>query len=150
MSPRAATDIGSGQRRRSSVPAADGTISVMRRPILEREQELAELGAAAREATSGNGSIVLIEGEAGIGKSSLVDAIRSVLPAEGRLLLGWCDDLATPRVLGPLRDLREHVGTPLTAALDAGDRGRVAEALLAELTWAGHSSVLVIEDVHWA
>jgi DNA-binding CsgD family transcriptional regulator/tetratricopeptide (TPR) repeat protein len=118
--------------------------------MLERERELAELALAAGEAQAGEGSIVLIEGEAGIGKSSLVDSIRSVLPAEGRLLLGWCDDLATPRVLGPLRDLREHVGTALTAALDAGDPGRVGEALRSELDWAGHPTVLVIEDVHWA
>jgi predicted ATPase len=76
------------------------------RPILERERELAELGVAAREAGAGAGSVVLVVGEAGIGKSSLVGAIRSVLPAEGRLLVGYCDDLATPRVLGPLRDLR--------------------------------------------
>ncbi len=122
----------------------------MGRSILEREQELAELGVAAREAKAGNGSIVLIEGEAGIGKSSLVDAIRSVLPAEGRLLLGYCDDLATPRVLGPLRDLRDSVGTALTAALDSGDRSRVHDALRAELDWAEHPTVLVIEDVHWA
>jgi predicted ATPase len=105
----------------------------MSRSILERERELAELGVAAREAKAGNGSIVLIEGEAGIGKSSLVDAIRSVLPAEGRLMLGYCDDLATPRVLGPLRDLRDSVGTSLTAALDSGDRSRVLDALRAEL-----------------
>ena len=65
--------------------------------MLERERELAELGAAAKEAKSGAGSVVLIVGEAGIGKSSLVKAIRSVLPAEGRLLVGYCDDLATPR-----------------------------------------------------
>ncbi len=122
----------------------------MPRTIVEREHELAALGLAAREAQAGRGAIVLIEGEAGIGKSSLVESIRSVLPAEGRLLLGWCDDLATPRVLGPLRDLREHVGRTLTAARDVGDRGGVAEALLDELDWAGHSSVLVIEDVHWA
>jgi DNA-binding CsgD family transcriptional regulator/tetratricopeptide (TPR) repeat protein len=118
--------------------------------ILERERELAELAVAAREAQAGRGSIVLIEGEAGIGKSVLVNAIRSVLPAEGRLLLGWCDDLATPRVLGPLRDLREHVGKGLAAALDAGDRGRVGEELRAELDWPGHATVLVVEDVHWA
>jgi len=122
----------------------------MVRPILEREHELAELGLAAREAQSGAGSIVLIEGEAGIGKSSLVDAIRSVLPAEGRLLLGYCDDLATPRVLGPLRDLREHVGTGLARALEAGDRGAVLDALPGELDWSGHVTVLVVEDVHWA
>jgi DNA-binding CsgD family transcriptional regulator/tetratricopeptide (TPR) repeat protein len=122
----------------------------MVRSILEREQELAELGVAAREAASGSGSIVLIEGEAGIGKSSLVSSIRSVLPAEARLLLGYCDDLATPRVLGPLRDMRDQVGTPLAAALDSGDRGRVLDAIRAELDWADHPTVMVVEDVHWA
>src|ERR671916_903058 len=104
-------------------------IREMGRSILERERELAELGAAAREAKGGDGSIVLITGEPGIGKSSLVDAVRGVLPAEGRLLVGYCDDLATPRVLGPLRDLIGSVGTALTRALERGDRGEVVEAL---------------------
>src|SRR2546429_7910001 len=97
--------------------------------MVERERELAELGAAAREAKAGDGSVVLIGGEAGIGKSSLVDAVRSVLPAEGRLLVGYCDDLATPRVLGPLRDLVGSVGTGLTQALESGDRGRGVDAV---------------------
>jgi DNA-binding CsgD family transcriptional regulator/tetratricopeptide (TPR) repeat protein len=122
----------------------------MSRPILEREDELAALGSAAREAGDGAGSVVLISGEAGIGKSSLVRAIRRVLPAEGRLLVGYCDDLATPRVLGPLRDLIGSVGTALTTALERGDRGEVLEALRAELAWAKHPTVLAIEDVHWA
>jgi DNA-binding CsgD family transcriptional regulator/tetratricopeptide (TPR) repeat protein len=122
----------------------------MRRPIIEREHELAELAAAAREAGGGDGSIVLVVGEAGIGKSSLVEAARTVLPAEGRLLVGYCDDLATPRVLGPLRDLIGSVGTSLTRALESGDRGQVIEALRAELDWPGHPTVLAVEDVHWA
>jgi DNA-binding CsgD family transcriptional regulator/tetratricopeptide (TPR) repeat protein len=122
----------------------------MGRPILEREGELAELGAAAADAAGGNGSIVLIVGEAGIGKSSLVDAVHAVLPADGRLLVGYCDDLATPRVLGPLRDLIGSVGTALTHALESGDRGRVIDALRAELAWREHPTVLVVEDVHWA
>jgi DNA-binding CsgD family transcriptional regulator len=120
------------------------------RPILERERELAELAEAARAAKLGNGSIVLILGEAGIGKSSLVDALRSALPAEGRLLVGYCDDLATPRVLGPLRDLIGSVGTTLTRALESGDRGQVIDALRSELEWPEHPTVLVVEDVHWA
>jgi DNA-binding CsgD family transcriptional regulator len=119
--------------------------------LLERGRELAELAAAAREAASGAGSVALVSGEAGIGKSSLVRAVRTVLPAEGRLLVGYCDDLATPRVLGPLRDLVGHVGPELTRALaDGADRGRVLDALRAELDWAGHPTVLAIEDVHWA
>ena len=122
----------------------------MGRTILEREDELAALGSAARDAGDGAGAVVLISGEAGIGKSSLVEAIRGVLPAEGRLLVGYCDDLATPRVLGPLRDLIGSVGTALTQALERGDRGEVLEALRDELGWAKHPTVLAIEDVHWA
>jgi DNA-binding CsgD family transcriptional regulator/tetratricopeptide (TPR) repeat protein len=122
----------------------------MGRGILERERELAELGAAAREAKDGDGSVVLLVGEAGIGKSSLVQSIRSVLPAEGRLLVGYCDDLATPRVLGPLRDLVGSVGVTLTRALHSGDRSQVIDALRAELDWPDHPTVLVVEDVHWA
>ena len=123
----------------------------MARLILEREQELAALAAAAREAAAGEGSVVLVSGEAGIGKSILVEAVRSVLPAESRLLVGYCDDLATRRALGPFRDLVGSVGAELTRALqEGGDRNQLLDALRTELSWAGHPTVLVIEDVHWA
>jgi DNA-binding CsgD family transcriptional regulator/tetratricopeptide (TPR) repeat protein len=118
--------------------------------ILEREQELRALAAATEEARVGDGSVVLIVGEAGIGKSSLVDAVGSVLPTETRLLVGYCDDLATPRVLGPLRDLTAGVRTALTQALESGDGSRVSDALRAELDRPDQPTVLVVEDVHWA
>ncbi len=118
--------------------------------ILERDRELGALAAAAGEARAGDGSVVIIAGEAGIGKSSLVDALGSVLPPGTRLLVGYCDDLATPRVLGPLRDLIGSVGGALTHALESGDRSRVSDALRAELDWPEHPTVLVVEDVHWA
>jgi predicted ATPase len=106
----------------------------VRAGILEREAELSVLAAAVQDATAGNGSVVLISGEAGIGKSSLVEAVRAQLPAEGRLLIGYCDDLATPRTLGPFRDLVGSVGTELSRALaDGGDRDRLLAALRAEL-----------------
>ncbi len=123
----------------------------MKPGILEREAEVAVLAAAVRDAAAGNGSVVLISGEAGIGKSSLVEAVRSQLPAEGRMLVGYCDDLATPRTLGPFRDLVGSVGTELSQAVtDGSDRDRLLAALRAELDWANHPAVLVIEDVHWA
>jgi len=40
----------------------------MGRTILEREDELAALGSAARDAGDGAGAVVLISGEGGIGK----------------------------------------------------------------------------------
>jgi DNA-binding CsgD family transcriptional regulator/energy-coupling factor transporter ATP-binding protein EcfA2 len=119
--------------------------------LLERERELAELAQAAREAAAGEGGLVLVSGEAGIGKSSLIRALHGLLPANGRLLVGHCDDLGTPRALGPFRDLVGHVGTELTRALaEGGERDAVLAALRAELGWAGHPTVLVVEDVHWA
>jgi DNA-binding CsgD family transcriptional regulator/tetratricopeptide (TPR) repeat protein len=121
------------------------------RLMLEREHELAELAAAVREASAGAGSVVLVSGEAGIGKSALVGAVRSMLPGNGRLLVGYCDDLATRRALGPFRDLIGGVGNDLTHALqDGGDRNRLLDALQVELSWAAQPTVLVVEDVHWA
>lgn len=119
------------------------------RPILEREQELAALADAAREASVGRGCLALVYGEAGIGKSSLVEALRASLPAGVRVLVGYCDDLATPRALGPVRDLIGSTGPELARAVRQGaDRDRVLAALHAEL--GACATVLVVEDVHWA
>ena len=123
----------------------------MRRGILERDAELSVLANAMRAAADRHGSVALVMGEAGIGKSSLIEALRSHLPAEGRMLVGYCDDLATPRTLGPFRDLVGSVGTELSRAVtDGSDRDRMLAALRTELTWPEHPTVLVIEDVHWA
>jgi len=116
--------------------------------MLERDAELSALAHAVREAADRHGSVVLVKGEAGIGKSCLVEALRSHLPAEGRMLVGYCDDLATPRTLGPFRDLVGSVGTELSRAVtDGSERDRVLTALRTELTWPEHPTVLVIEDV---
>jgi DNA-binding NarL/FixJ family response regulator len=119
--------------------------------MLERDSELSVLADAVQAAAAGRGSVVLVFGEAGIGKSSLVEAVRARLPAEGRMFAGYCDDLATPRTLGPFRDLVGRVGAELSRAItDGHDRDRLLSALRAELDWQEHPAVLVIEDVHWA
>ncbi|MGY1715814.1 ATP-binding protein [Geodermatophilus sp. SYSU D01106] len=112
--------------------------------LLERGEQTAALAAAARSAAAGRGGVVLVTGEAGIGKTALVTGPAARVPGV-RVLTGRCDDLATPRPLGPLRDVAREVGGPLAVAL-AG-RGDVADALLAELS---RPTVLVLEDVHWA
>jgi DNA-binding CsgD family transcriptional regulator/tetratricopeptide (TPR) repeat protein len=117
--------------------------------LLERDAQLAALSNAIRRAGNGAGSVVLIHGEAGIGKSSLIGALPSLGPTGARFLVGHCDALITPRTLGPFRDLTAVVGDRLAAALSAGDRDRVADALLVELA-RERPTILAIEDVHWA
>ena len=116
---------------------------VITRPvILERAAELESLETALQRAVGGAGSVVLIAGEAGIGKTSLVRAFAHDLPDRVRLLIGACDDLVTPRMASR--------SGPLAAALAAGDREAVLTTLLAELGNATRPTVLVLEDVHWA
>ena len=65
--------------------------------LLERDSELDELHAAVQEATAGRGRVVLLHGEAGIGKTSLVNALRADPPDGVRVLVGSCDAMSTPR-----------------------------------------------------
>ena len=71
--------------------------------LLERDACLRELDAALTDAVGGQGSVALVSGEAGIGKTALVRHFAHTHRA-ARVLWGNCDALATPRQLGPLRD----------------------------------------------
>ena len=86
--------------------------------LLERQAELQTLGTAVERAGTGRGSAVLVLGEAGIGKTSLVHAFLAAAAGRARVLAGACEDLLTPRALGPLRDAaRSAADGPLAAAL---------------------------------
>jgi ATP/maltotriose-dependent transcriptional regulator MalT len=125
-------------------------IDSMGERLLERAADLHALERTLDEASEGGSSLVLISGEAGTGKSSLVAAFRSRAAQRARFLTGACDDLLTPRTFGPLRDAVEDHPGPLATALHADpDRESVYRALRAELR-GSRPSVLVIEDLHWA
>ncbi|HEX2410408.1 MAG TPA: AAA family ATPase [Solirubrobacteraceae bacterium] len=116
--------------------------------LLERDAMLDVLRGAVGDAGAGRGSVALVSGETGIGKTSLVRAFVSEATGRARLLVAACDDLMAPRTLGPLRDAAGPTG-PLAAALAGGDADGVFAALLDELA-ASPPTVLVIEDIHWA
>jgi DNA-binding CsgD family transcriptional regulator/tetratricopeptide (TPR) repeat protein len=119
--------------------------------LLERDAELRALTAAVDDAGTGRSGAVLVLGEAGIGTTSLVREFLRRLGGRARLLVGACDDLVTPRTFGPLRDAVALTGGALADALTGEpDRERVYQALLADLSRPGPSTVLVVEDVHWA
>jgi DNA-binding CsgD family transcriptional regulator len=122
------------------------------RRLLEREAVLAELERLARGVRGDAGGLVLLRGEAGVGKTTVITAFTGRLDASARVLTGGCDPLSAPRPLGPLLDALARLGSAadaLSAAIDAGDTAALYRRLLALLR-DGHRWVWVIEDAHWA
>jgi DNA-binding CsgD family transcriptional regulator/tetratricopeptide (TPR) repeat protein len=118
-------------------------------PLLERERQLELLHEALDRAARGLGSLVLVTGEAGAGKTALVARFRESLDGRARILEGACDSLFTPRPLAPVADLARVTGGPLEAVVDGGGRAyEVLPPLLAELD--REPTVIVLEDLHWA
>jgi predicted ATPase/DNA-binding CsgD family transcriptional regulator len=119
--------------------------------LLERDGALATLAAARDVAARGSGRAVLVSGEPGIGKTSLVTRFVGDLEPGARLLVGTCDDLSIPRPLGPFRDLAGAVSPALAEALTGEAASHeVHELLIEELERDPPPTVLVLEDVHWA
>ena len=117
--------------------------------LLEREHALSQLAEYAGESRVGEGRFVLVSGEAGVGKTSLLDSFAESLD-DARWVRGACDDLTTPRPLGPLFDVAAHLGDDLDAACRRGAaRDELFAALLDALS-IGPFTVFVVEDVHWA
>jgi hypothetical protein len=117
--------------------------------LLERDGAVAAFRAAVDRAVTGAGSTVLLTGEAGIGKTSLVRSCLSGLDGGVRILAGGCDDLLAPRTLGPLRDAARSTGGPLERALSEGTPDEIFAGMAEELG-RPPPTVLVIEDAHWA
>jgi DNA-binding CsgD family transcriptional regulator len=121
--------------------------------LLEREAVLAQLGGLARGVRGGAGRVVLVRGEAGVGKTAVITAFTARLDPSVRVLVGGCDPLSAPRPLGPLLDALVGLGPAapdaLGAAIDAGDTAALYRRLLLLLR-GGHRWVWVIEDAHWA
>ena len=119
--------------------------------LLERDSALGALAEAIAAAGGGEGRMVCISGEPGIGKTSLVRHFTADLGGDARVLLGTCDDLSIPRPLGPFRDLAGSVSPALENALAADAAPHdIQDLLIAELERPPLPAVLVLEDVHWA
>ncbi|HEV7432107.1 MAG TPA: AAA family ATPase [Steroidobacteraceae bacterium] len=117
-------------------------------PLLEREEPQRRLEASLNAARRKQGRIISIEGEAGIGKTTLVLRFADAHRLDTRVYLGGCENLATPEPLGPLRDIaRDSRGK---FALTAGGQIATFEALLRFLTDGREPALLIIEDLHWA
>jgi predicted ATPase len=121
--------------------------------LLEREAVLAEIDALLRTAVGGAGQMLLLRGEAGVGRSALLSRFVETSAVGSEVLIGCCDPLTAPRPLGPLIDMLSRLpgaqAAQLKSAIDAGDIESVYHRLL-QVFRDGHSWVCVIDDAHWA
>ncbi|MDT5051301.1 MAG: hypothetical protein QOG75_7229, partial [Mycobacterium sp.] len=120
--------------------------------LLERESVLTQLGELGQRAGRGAGQVVLLRGEAGVGKTAVIRRFLAGLDERLQVLHGSCDPLATPRPLGPLIDMLAQLPGPqageLAAAIDRGDAEAIYANLLALFT-DGNTWVCALEDVQW-
>jgi len=144
-------------------------------PLLERAGETGDLQRALAEANRGRGAALLIEGEAGIGKTALLDEARraaralggTVLtgvgsPLEGAVPFGLARQLLLP--FAEAAQLHPQRGAAALAApalgLDAGTSPPGPDAafaavhglvwLVADLADARGPLLLCLDDLHWA
>jgi DNA-binding CsgD family transcriptional regulator/tetratricopeptide (TPR) repeat protein len=153
--------------------------SLSSRRLVGRNEELEALGEARRGLSAGRGAVVLVGGEAGIGKTRLLAEFARSLSG-GRAphyALGECLEHA-PRPFGPFRSILLALARASPAALEGADAvvRRTFEALVPDLTggavapvravekselFAGvlrfletvaakRATVIALEDLHWA
>ncbi|MEU8227770.1 AAA family ATPase [Kribbella sp. NPDC048915] len=152
--------------------AGEGSPAVGPPAFVGREREIAALSGALAQAPA----VVLVEGEAGIGKSRLVQEWLAEAPARRRrVLMAVCPPLRESLTLGPivdaflgrppadleltglagaLRPLFPEWAAELPPALEPLDDAKAARhrlfRALAELLQALQVDLLVVEDAHWA
>jgi tetratricopeptide (TPR) repeat protein len=136
--------------------------------LVGRDTEMTLLTGLIRQAAGGLGGAVLIEGEPGIGKSSLVRAAVAIAPAAGcQVFWGTGDELGQALSLLPFLDglrVREPSANPRRTTIARLLRGEVPAshgadirdvlteqllALVAEES-ATRPTVMVVDDLHWA
>lgn len=119
--------------------------------LLERDGPAAILNEAFKRACTGEGVVILVGGEAGIGKTAFVSAFTRAQEKHARVLWGACDPLFTPRPLGPIYDIAIRSLPHLLDLLNGGaDWLNTATELQKNLLERSDPTVIVFEDVHWA
>jgi predicted ATPase len=117
--------------------------------LLEREDNLATLAAWLSAVPERGGSIALVGGEAGVGKTVLLQEFARRQQRTIRILWGACDALFTPRPLAPVHDIARQPQGALFAAMNSqANREEIFSAVFDELE--RENALVVFEDMHWA
>ena len=135
--------------RRERAGAPSGSLPrVCSMSLLERDAALQGAADYLADAVAGDGRVVFVAGEAGVGKTVFVDAVVERRAPRSRVAQGACDGSATPAPLGPLREMLPDL--PAEVWPDGVERHEVFTRLSEALRDPVRPFLLVIEDAHWA
>jgi DNA-binding CsgD family transcriptional regulator/tetratricopeptide (TPR) repeat protein len=119
--------------------------------LLEREIYLDALNSGFAGLANGGGCIALVSGEAGIGKTALIQEFTAERRRGARVYWGGCEALFTPHPLAPLHDIARQAGGGLPAVIaSATNRDIIFHATIDHLMQGLKATIVVFEDVHWA
>ena len=122
--------------------------------LFGRERERTLLRGALEDALAGHGRVLLVSGEAGIGKTTLVEDLAWQAAERGLpVFTGRCYDLSVTPPFGPwLEIIGQASGMATAAPVPTGEGGvvsaQVLEWLLNEA--AQRPLMLILDDFHWA
>jgi DNA-binding CsgD family transcriptional regulator/tetratricopeptide (TPR) repeat protein len=131
--------------------------------LIERSHALAALHAGVERCRAGAGRTLLVCGEAGIGKTTLLREWANEAKAQrgAEVFWGGCEALFTPRPLGPVLDIAHALGPSIASLVQS--HPAPSDLFAAIGGWLGvpavalstrqalpRVNVLVFEDVHWA
>jgi DNA-binding CsgD family transcriptional regulator len=119
--------------------------------LIERTEFLSLLHQKFESVAEGEGHCVFVNGEAGIGKTSLVKIFCNEVKGDCKLYKGSCDSLFTPRPLAPLYDIMWQVNNNLTPGSHSiEERSVLFVNFFRELSREKEQTIIVFEDIHWA
>jgi len=119
--------------------------------LIERAGFLTLLQTKLETIAEGEGHCILVSGEAGIGKTSLVKAFCKENSDTSKIYQGTCDALFTPRPLAPLYDILWQFGSDSwETSGNLADRAGLFSRFFQELSDRKGLTLIVFEDIHWA
>ncbi|WP_371194811.1 AAA family ATPase [Glaciecola sp. SC05] len=122
--------------------------------LLERENAVQDFLELVSN-TANSGKVLLVSGEAGIGKTSLLEHMRQHPQINNTMLWSGCDPLFTPQPYAPFQDIASSLSNPLVNLLAKNQNPskishKIASTLFSSLEQLNEPIILIIEDVHWA
>jgi len=119
--------------------------------LIERDGFLRSLETKFESVTEGEGHCILLSGEAGIGKTSLIKSFYKEKKADCKIYQGTCDALFTPRPLAPIYDIIWQIEKDTKEnELYNVDRALLFNQLFHGLEQQKKPVIIIIEDIHWA